>query len=157
MFIYTYVATELAPGCCCCCVELCGVGWGLTGCCGLPGTYWPINDPSSVNWPKQEYRMFNHLLFWVSAEVLYQYVYPFYRFYWNWRKFFFGEEYWTSHWVKLQKKSKRKIRGKLKNSLFIISLKRLTLQLKNYYFLDNNKFATNSVCFYIKSVKFVIF
>lgn len=27
------------------------VNWGLTGGCSLPGTYCPINDPSSVNCP----------------------------------------------------------------------------------------------------------
>lgn len=27
------------------------IGWGLTGGFSLPGTYWPMKDPSSVNWP----------------------------------------------------------------------------------------------------------
>lgn len=26
------------------------MGCGLTGGCSLPGTYWPMKEPSSVNW-----------------------------------------------------------------------------------------------------------
>jgi hypothetical protein len=38
------VAAPLLPAVWC-------IGWGLTGGLSLPGTYWPMKEPSSVNWP----------------------------------------------------------------------------------------------------------
>lgn len=31
-------------------------GCGLTGGCSLPGTYWPMNEPSSVNCPEKDFK-----------------------------------------------------------------------------------------------------